>query len=134
MKHLKLYEEFYNKNSRKGLNSKSFDLYLKIKKWFDELPITSEFPVDLDLTLSINEKKDGLIFFFNSSSSKTTEINPNVSVLTPFPEKKLTFKHEEIKPVTLPSIEKTASQNNKPAADEFIKEGGSLFSINKKAL
>lgn len=83
--------EFFYENNQLPLDKK--DLLSQLKKTPQKIP----FPKDLNLKVYLNKKKDGFIFVTQSKISKRFKNSfHTLGFLTPFQNKLITFKKEEI--------------------------------------
>jgi thiol:disulfide interchange protein DsbD len=71
----------------------------KLLKDYEELPITSSFPENLELSLALNpEKEDRLVIFYQLEGGlkEFTPIASKSNLLTPYPVSPFSFKHEKL--------------------------------------
>ncbi len=65
-----------------------------LKIHFNSLPKTIEAPANLDIVLAKGESNNTLVLYYNISANAAPILNMNL--LTPFPTKLMTFKHEKM--------------------------------------
>lgn len=64
---------------------------------YSALPQVAEWPVDLDMVLSLNSDKQDLVLYANYSADVNKNDYKNANLVIPYPRELLTFKREELR-------------------------------------